>query len=259
MLERVYRPTTSHGQVTSGKRACVGVGRLCKVQSVDHPCHQCQSSVEEGVPFCPRCGAPQIRVSVPEGNEPVTPPMPPGTPGNLQPPATPVFPTFPDPRKINWRIALMPAALAGVMAGFLMFVPYISILFFVWMFLAGLLAVLVYRNRSGQQVTFGMGAKIGAVVGFFAFLITGLFYVGAWLTDPEKVREAMKQGMQMSARSTDPQQAKMMQDLLAKVSSPEGMPIFLTVVMIFLFGFLVVLCAVGGAAGSTIGRKNRQA
>jgi hypothetical protein len=64
--------------------------------------------------------------------------------------------------------------------------------------------------------------------------------------------------MQNSARNADPQQAKLMQDFMARVSTPEGMHILLTIALICLFGFLVVLCAVGGAAGSTIGRKSRQ-
>jgi hypothetical protein len=196
---------------------------------------------------------------MPEGNDPVTPSFPPGTPGNLQPPAMPVFPTFDNPKKIHWRAAMLPAAVAGLLAGFLMFLPYISALFFVWMFLAGLVTVMLYRNRTGGSVTLSMGAKIGAVVGFFAFLIVGPGWIFSAVMEPDKLREALQQSMQNSARTADPQQAKMMQDLLAKVSTPEGMHILLTVAMICLFGFLVVLCAVGGAAGSTVGRKNRQA
>ncbi len=33
---------------------------------MDHPCHKCGQSAEDGVPFCSHCGAPQIRVAMAE-------------------------------------------------------------------------------------------------------------------------------------------------------------------------------------------------
>lgn len=161
-------------------------------------------------------------------------------------------------QQIAWKTALPGAAIGGIIAGFLMLAPYISLLFFVWMFLAGGAAAIVYRNRTGIPITARMGAKIGALTGVFAFLVTGFFYIAGWLLHPDLVRQQLQQGMQMSAaRSADPQQAKAMQDMVARVTSPEGMPIFLAIVLIVLFGFLVVLCSAGGAAGSTLGRKDR--
>ena len=77
-------------------------------------------------PACPKCGAPQIRVAVEEGNEPVTPPMPPGTPDEVQPPATPVYPqgegwnhpvVAPDPRRVQWRSAFPLAVAVGLLGG----------------------------------------------------------------------------------------------------------------------------------------------
>ena len=183
--------------------------------------------------------------------------MPPGTPGNLQPPATPIFPSYSAPGAIQWRQAMLPAALAGLLAGFLIFVPYLSALFFVWMFIAGLMAVIAYRRRVGASLTLFTGAKIGAVAGFFAFLVVGPGFLISALSEPDKLREALQQSMQNSARNADPQQTKALQDLLAKMSTPEGLHILMVIGLVFLFGFLVVLCAVGGAAGSTIGRKNR--
>ena len=194
---------------------------------------------------------------MPEGNEPVTPPMPPGTPGNLQPPATPVYPTFTAPGAIQWRQAMLPAALAGLLAGLFIFLPYLSALIFIWMFIAGLIAVMAYRKRVGASLTLFMGARIGAVVGFFAFLVVGPSFLISALSEPDKLREALQQSMQNSARNADPQQTKALQDLLARMSTPEGLHILMILALLLLFGFLVVLCAVGGAAGSTIGGKNR--
>ena len=230
---------------------------------MEHSCHHCNASVEDGVPFCPKCGAPQIRVA--GDDDPVTPPFPPGTPGELQTPASPVYSSsanwgstqgLPQPALL-WKIALPGAAIAGIVAGFMMLLPYVSILFFVWMFLAGGAAALAYRNRTGSPISAGIGAKVGAVTGIFAFVVTGFFYLAGWLLHPGEVRDQLKQGMELSSHPADPAQAKAMQDMVARMTSPEGMPIFLGIVLIVLFGFLVVLCAAGGAAGSTIGRKNR--
>ena len=33
---------------------------------MDHPCYKCGHSIEDGKPFCSQCGAPQIRVAMPE-------------------------------------------------------------------------------------------------------------------------------------------------------------------------------------------------
>ena len=38
---------------------------------MDHPCYKCGHSVEDGKPFCLECGAPQIRVAMPEPAAPV--------------------------------------------------------------------------------------------------------------------------------------------------------------------------------------------
>src|SRR5437660_9980738 len=59
-----------------GKRARFKLGRLpppgtlryCRNRPLallmEHPCHKCGQAVEDGIPFCSHCGAPQIRVAV---------------------------------------------------------------------------------------------------------------------------------------------------------------------------------------------------
>ena len=37
---------------------------------MDYSCHKCGYSIEEGRPFCSQCGAPQIRVAVPDSMVP---------------------------------------------------------------------------------------------------------------------------------------------------------------------------------------------
>jgi Spy/CpxP family protein refolding chaperone len=59
---------------------------------VEYPCHQCHATVEEGVAFCPHCGAPQIRVIVPESDAQAAPPPPPAEGAQNVPAAAPQAP-----------------------------------------------------------------------------------------------------------------------------------------------------------------------
>src|SRR5271163_5184776 len=71
------QPHPSHpiyGEGRAASRAppcdtCSGSAALSSL--MEHPCYKCGQSVEEGVPFCLHCSAPQIRVVM---AEPVTVP-----------------------------------------------------------------------------------------------------------------------------------------------------------------------------------------
>jgi hypothetical protein len=231
---------------------------------VDHPCHQCNASVEEGVPFCPRCGAPQIRVTMPEGNEPVTGPMPPGTPGDLQPPATPVFgksgwqSAIPAPGGVQWRAATPGAALAGVAAGVLAVVPYVSALMIFWFFFAGGIAVLFYRRRTGEAVGAKMGAKIGALTGLFAFLLTAVANAAKLVINPNSMREDLKMSMAISLKNADPQSAKMMTTMYDYFMTASGLWVFLVLLLGMLFVFEMILTSGGGAALAAMSKRHNR-
>jgi len=231
---------------------------------VEHPCHQCHSSVEEGVPFCPRCGAPQIRVAIPEGNEPVTGPMPPGTPGNVQPPATPVFGTsgwqsgVQAPGGVQWRAATPGAAFAGIAAGVLAQVPYLSALMIFWFFFAGGMAVLFYRRRTGQVVGAKAGAKIGALAGLFAFLFTGVANAAKLVINPNSMREDLKLSMSISLKNADPQSAKMMTSMYDYFMTPSGLWVCLALLLGMLFVFEMILTSGGGAALAAMSKRHHR-
>jgi hypothetical protein len=236
---------------------------LCKVQSVDHPCYRCNGSVEEGIPFCPHCGAPQIRVVVEEGDEPVTNAMPPGTPGELPPPAQPVYPSHPawppalNPDQINWRVARPPAALAGILAGILMQLPYFTLLSLVWLFAAGAYSATAYRKRTGAHVGAKMGAKLGALSGFFTFIIVAIANTLKFVLFPNIVRDQLKVAMDSSLKNADPQSAKLLEGLFQSFQTQAGMAVLLALSLGVALVLLLIVTSAGGAAWATFSKKSQ--
>lgn len=216
-------------------------------------CHRCGATVEEGTAFCPACGAPQIRVNAENA---ATPPLPPGTPGNLQPPATPVPLGAPAP--IDWRRALPAVLLAAVIGAVPSYLPVISLGCCLWLGGAGALAVLFYRRRMTvpAEVTTGAGARLGAVTGLAAFLmVVALQGITALATGPGKMKQAMLEGLRRSAeRNPDPNA----QQIIAKMSTPEGLATLLTLMLVAGLLVYVIFGIIGGAIGASVwGRRSR--
>src|SRR5574340_280392 len=117
---------------------------------MDHGCHKCGARVEDGVAFCPQCGAPQIRVSALEHTSEPLPSEAPGASALAQPAAPQAGPqpsAVPaGPATLQWGQAVPAAASAGV------------------------LVVVLYRRRFPTgTLTPRLGAKVGAVAGLFGF------------------------------------------------------------------------------------------
>jgi hypothetical protein len=224
---------------------------------MEHSCHSCRQAVEDGVPFCQHCGAPQIRVAT---VEPVLASESAGVDGQsprdldaLQ--TTEHVPTISLP--IQWSNALSACALAAAIAAVLMalglMVPFLAVAG------AGFLAVIFYRRRNpGVVIKAAAGARLGAVSGLLCFgmsaileaLAVAVFHKGAVLRD--KMLEAIQQA---ASRTSDPQAVAMLDYL----KSPAGMAVMIVVVLIFAFVAFIVLSSLGGALGGTIlGRAERR-
>ena len=232
---------------------------------MEHPCHRCRANVEDGVAFCPHCGAPQIRVS-----PAVAPVLSPDTLGEVQPP--PVGLAHVSLGAIDWSQGIRASALAGlVLASAIFFVSWIAaiiglilhlgqaaigllVLLASWccMILAGALAVRFYRRRRPEAaISPGMGARLGVVSGMVGFSSYGvlqslrlaLFHGGG------EVREAMQKAIEQSAaRSPDPAAQDMARNLL----SPVGLAAIFTVVVVIILLIFLVLSSLGGAIGASI-------
>lgn len=229
--------------------------------------------MEAGEAFCPNCRAPQIRVAGAPADRPAAPPLAPGTPGEIQPPATPVSwqphqptgyapqPGFggmaAGPARISWADALPGAALCGLLIA-LSFLPLLSVL--LWPTMAGALAVVLYlRRRPEQQLTRGIGARIGSMAGVFGFLLFALLMVFELvvLRGGGQFRQAMIQMIQQSAaRNPSPEAQAMVQKML----TPEGIAIMIGAAFVFALAVFAGFGAIGGAIGAKLAgqRKDRR-
>jgi len=212
---------------------------------VEHVCHQCGAAVEEGVPFCPECNAPQIRVDAAAAS----PPLPPGTPGEVQPPAQPVALGQIASGGIDWSKALPAAAIAGVLITLALLIP--LAIFFLWMLVGGAFAVALYGRRNSGPITPGAGARIGAVSGLLGYILFALTYSimllvsrgGGTLRD-----DLLRRIQEVASRNPDPQAQQMMQRLM----TPEGLAFIIAIgLLLFLFAFLA-LSSIGGALGAKL-------
>ncbi|MGA9545166.1 MAG: zinc ribbon domain-containing protein [Candidatus Sulfotelmatobacter sp.] len=222
---------------------------------MDHPCHKCGHSIEDGKPFCSQCGAPQIRVAVPEVLAEATP-QGDGSVRALDRDLTPsssVIPVGSLPGSETH--ALRPCAFAAVVA---LGLTALGLNPFVAALGAGFLAVAFYRRRGpGISIGSGSGARLGAVSGilFFAMSTVLELLAVALLHKGAEIRSQMLDKIQQAAaRYPGPE----VQPFLDFVKTPDGFAIMMVASVIFGLLAFVVLGTCGGALGAALlGRRDR--
>jgi hypothetical protein len=157
---------------------------------------------------------------------------------------------------IQWSQALPSAALAGLIAAVLMFIPLGA--FGLGMIAAGVLAVLFYRRRNpGASLSPGMGARLGALSGMLGFGIFAIFTSIEVLIfhSGGQLRAALLEAVQQSAaRASDPQA----QQVLDYLKSPPGLALVMILGLALMFVVFLILSSLGGALGATLLRhRNR--
>jgi hypothetical protein len=218
---------------------------------MEHPCYKCGQSVEEGVPFCLHCSAPQIRVVV------AAPPD--QAAASLATPADPIdgpgsTAEFAIGMPIRWSAAVPPCALAGLIAALAMvlklMIPVIAVLG------AGFLGVVFYRRRlPGIAVRAMAGARLGALSSLFCFGIATTLEAVAIvvLRKGDEVRHVLLDAIQQTAaRYPDPQ----FQTGLDFMRSPSGLVFMLVFMLIFALLTCLLLGTAGGALGGAILGRN---
>jgi len=219
---------------------------------MEQPCYKCGQTVDEGVPFCPHCSAPQIRVVLAEPA-----PQPLTFAGDSQDsdslPASQTVPVLVVP--MRWSQALKPCALAAVVASVLMC---LGLNPFVAMASVGFLAVVFYRQRrQGFAVKAASGARIGAVGGLLWFAMSSIIeaLVLVFLHKGAEFRNALLEKIQETASQTsDPQMLAM----LERFKTPGGIEFIMIVGLIFAFAASLVLASLGGAlAAAILGRRDK--
>lgn len=123
-------------------------------------CHRCSGTIHASEPFCPHCGAPQLRYEAPEEPAPAA--------GVL--PAQRLGPRGFD--SVSWRDAIHAAAILSVPAGVLSALLGFEV---IWLLAGGMFAVSLYRRRTGILPTGKMGWRIGMLLGLFAAVISAGF------------------------------------------------------------------------------------
>jgi len=229
---------------------------------VEHSCYKCQATVEEGVPFCPHCGAPQIRVAAPEPDTASASPLPDQP---LSPPAAD-NPLWGPPRSlsqptesIHWNQVWQGALLAGVGAALLSSLPFLAFGSILWLFLAGVMTVSMYRRRVPAAVIRpGTGMRIGALAGVFAFIITAIMSTVLFTTEGEQLRKLMQDQMRASMeKASDPRSAEVMQQFINKLGTPEGLATVFLWVLVVIAVVFVLFAAVGGALGASFSSRRQ--
>lgn len=219
---------------------------------MEQPCYKCGQAVEQGIPFCPHCAAPQIRVVLPEPASPVAVALP--SQGAIVLPSPEPTPYIALP--MRWSATVQPCAMAALIAAVAMvlklMVPILAVLG------AGFLAVAFYRRNSpGIAVGAGAGARLGALCGLFCFGITAILeaLAAVVLHKGEEIRRFLLDAIQQTAaRYPDPQ----FQPGLDFMRSPAGLVFMM--VFLLMFGFLtfLLLGTCGGAlGGALLGRRDR--
>ncbi len=221
---------------------------------MEQPCYKCGQIVEEGVPFCPHCSAPQIRVII---AEPTPPPLAFAAATESHDstvlPASQTVPVLALP--MQWSEAFRPCALAALVASLLMS---LGLNPFVAMFSVGFLAVVFYRQRRpGIMIKAAAGAKLGALGGLLWFAMSSILeaLIVIFLHKGPELRAALIAKIQEAASQTgDPQVLAVFE----RLKTPGGLEFLMVTGIIFAFLASLVLGGLGGALGGAIlGRRDR--
>jgi hypothetical protein len=213
---------------------------------MDHPCYKCGQSIEDGKPFCAQCGAPQIRVAMPEAAvEASAINVDSVAAAEFARGTAPEFPVLPiSPLASSWSNALRPCALAagvGALLTFLGLNPFVGAL------VAGFLAANFSQRRSpGVADRPAAGARLGAFGGLLLFGLSTILETLAVvvLHKGAEIRTQMMEKIQQAAeRYPGPQ----VEPFLEFVKTPSGFAFMMVASVIF---GLIAFCVLGGVGGA---------
>jgi hypothetical protein len=224
---------------------------------VQRSCYRCGASLEEQAPFCPSCGAAQIRVT-PEQQTPEQPQpnLAVSTPPEISGASVQVQPSGKIQRK-----SFLPTALP---LAFLTSLVFLLSPRFGWLVLVGTVAwgTLRHQRRYADHISSGMGARLGALMGLLTFgfsLLLGTLFFALSLflghNGNEFREEMVKQVQQAAARAPDPQA----QEVMRWFTTSQGLMVLVGLALfIFFILFLVSATATGAVVGAVVGKKPRE-
>src|ERR1700686_3839302 len=200
--------------------------------------------IEDGGPFCPQCGPPQIRVSVviPEAPFETAP-----TPAYDSSPDASVEPGLASSQirqtasrvSLDRSVATPASAKAGVLGVFIGVIPFLGIV------LTGYLAVFFYRRESGIVPVAALASRVGGAAGVAAFAINALLMtvrIFVFHAEQEYIDFLTQIAHKVGADASDPN----LQAGIRNLFTPAGLAVSLFFWMII----AVILASIGGALAS---------
>jgi ribosomal protein L40E len=220
---------------------------------MEQVCHRCGAALNESDPFCPHCGAPQLRYEAAEEA---------GQASN----ATPVqrF-AMRNPNTVVWRDAILAAALIAFPAGLLS--SLVGGLEVFWAIAGGMVTISLYRRRTGTLPTSRLGWRIGAVLGLFAAVVAAAingislvlqryaFHQGATLD-----RHFHDLGQQLTDQlvRSNPDAASVIPGFIHFWLTPDGAAAMVLINSAGLTIAMLLFAAAGGALGARLNQKSAQ-
>jgi len=214
--------------------------------------------MDERSPFCPSCGTAQIRVS-PREPSPETPDNPaniahdsstlrgpegysstmlPGAPSNIQ---------WQRYFKAAWPLALGAGIATGFFppGGFLLFLP-----------IAVILSVRLYRKHHFGPIRTGQGALLGAALSVLSFVVVVAIFSVYYSSNNAQLKDALNKAVNDAiARNPNPDAAQTMHSLL---DSPGGMLALFSFMTFILFCINTVFASLAGALAASFGQDKHK-
>lgn len=222
---------------------------------MDHLCYKCQTSIDDSSPFCPHCGAPQIRVATPDEDSPAPNVATPYVSPSSWPPAQHSY----EPSLIQWNLAAKGALLAGLISAFLSGLPKMGLGCCLWLLGGGALAVWLYQRRiPGAVVTPGMGMRIGALSGAVGSLATTVLWIFLFTRDSQELRSVFAEQMEKAiAQNPDPHAQEAGHQVISYLNTPEGLATAFVVSIVVMAVVFIVFSSAGGALGASMFNRRR--
>lgn len=219
---------------------------------MNHPCYRCGHIIEDGKPFCPECGAAQIRVVLPE-----TPPVLAAERGILAATTENYGTLSAEPTSALSHGASSDLKSCALAASVMIALTFLGLNPFVAALGAGWLAVIFTRRGRAGPLTPSKGARLGAITGLFLFGISTIFETLAvvLLHKGAELRiQMLSKVQQVSERYPGPQ----VQPFLDFVKTSEGFAFMMVGSVIFgLIGFILLGSAGGAICAAFLGRRQR--
>ena len=216
-------------------------------------------------PFCPQCGAPQLKLAAELQQAEPEPGVLTETTG-MRPP--------PRPHAVDWRMAIRcaasVAAIGGLLAVIALRVPLLTPATVLWVVSGSLITLGLYQNRRpAARMDAGIGARIGAMVGVclgvglaLPVAVAGVVarfgihamanFDGQMATLQGLVEQAMQQSAQRSGTALPA-------NLVQFVQSQEYRAAMVLMYCGFIGVGLLVISALGGAFGGLMRTRHRAA